>query len=534
MKKILLLITMVLAFGVTSVYALESKVTSISIKEKSSTIIVEEPTVTNNSIDAKITFKNVGDYVVFTLGLDIDPSVVTIESVTDNNDSEHIKTTYNVVDNKIEMKLEYKSALTTSMDLDNITITINVKGVDGTGDTIVINPATGDNIVKYITILGVSALTLSGLYLLRKKKAVIGVILLIAIIPTMVIAEEKMNVSVSMEVDNIKVGYDIVFNGGDGATGTTQTKLCYFGEACTLPENNFEKEGKVLAGWATVANGEVVYLDEGDVTNLASGGQYNLYAIWKNPVCRKVTNANDLHTATCNRSDSYGCNATGQAGNGNTITYGTLVNGSPKAGDAYDCDVNNDGTYDSATERFYYVESSGSNSILIYYKNMNDQTRYAYDSSKENWHGPRTGYQYLPSTSEWDNPGLIAPGTRSIVEENGNGSTSGGTIESFTYTDKAARFLTSQELVNACSSISSVGNYTTGELDGCIWLMENVGQYETSSGSYGYWLETPSSSSTFHVWYVDGNNRRVSSDYASTAFNYGVRPVITILPSDLG
>ncbi|MBQ5544013.1 MAG: hypothetical protein IIT97_03710, partial [Mycoplasmataceae bacterium] len=42
-----------------------------------------------------------------------------------------------------------------------------------------------------------------------------------------------------------------------------------------------------------------------------------------------------------------------------------------------------DGTYDSATERFYYVGSSGSNSILIYYKNMNDQIMYAYDISNK-------------------------------------------------------------------------------------------------------------------------------------------------------
>ena len=246
-------------------------------------------------------------------------------------------------------------------------------------------------------------------------------------------------------------------------------------------------------------------------------------------VCRKATT---LHTKTCERA-SNGCGAT--IGNGNTITYGTLVSGSPKAGDAYDCDVNNDKTFDSATERFYYVGSSGSNSILIYYTNMNDQTMYAYDSSNQNYHGPRTAYSYLPDTSTWNNPGLIAPGTRSIVAENGNGSTSGGTIESFTYTDKAARFLTSQELVNACSSISSVGNFTIGELDGCNWLMENIGYYEKDSGtrSYGYWLETPRSSFTDSVWDVSGNYRRVSDTSASHATNGGVRPVITVLTSNI-
>ena len=243
-----------------------------------------------------------------------------------------------------------------------------------------------------------------------------------------------------------------------------------------------------------------------------------------NIVCKPATT---LHTKTCNRTDSYGCNATGQAGNGNTITYGTLVSGSPKAGDAYDCKVTQDGDY---TERFYYVGSEGNNSILIYYTNMNDQTTYAYDSSNENWHGPRTGYQYLPSTSEWDNPGLIAPGTRQIVAENGNGSTSGGTIESFTYTDKAARFLTYQEVASACGSS---GMTTAGYLNNCTWLMENLGQYEGSSGAYGYWLETPRSDYTNRVWYVYGSDRRVSNYSANYTSLYGVRPVITVLTSNI-
>ena len=280
MKKILLIIVMILTLGVTGVYALESNVTSISIKEKSESIIVDEPTITDNSIDSKIVFKNVGDYVTFTLGLDIDTSLYTIESVSDNNESEHIKTTYEINEDKIEMKLEYETALTTNMDLDDITITISLKDVEGNTETVVINPETNDNIIKYITILGVSIFTISGLILLRKKKNIIGLILLIAIIPTIVIAEEKMNLAISMGVDDIKVGYDVVFNGGDDVTGETETKLCYFGEECKLTTNAFENGGKSFVGWATEIDGEVVYLDEEEVENLAAEGKVNLYAIW--------------------------------------------------------------------------------------------------------------------------------------------------------------------------------------------------------------------------------------------------------------
>lgn len=211
-----------------------------------------------------------------------------------------------------------------------------------------------------------------------------------------------------------------------------------------------------------------------------------------NIVCIPATS---LHKVTCTKTGNSGCNASGQAGNGNQITYGTIVSGSPKPGDAYDCKVTQTGGY---TERFYYIGSEGANSILIYSKNMNDQAYYVYDSSNESWHGPRTAYQYLPSTSEWDNPGLIAPGTRQIVADNGgtvvkremyvDGPVISKNIESFTYTNKAARMLTYQEVQAVCGSGSV---YTAGYLDSCNWLSENLGNYEGNSGADGYWLETP-------------------------------------------
>ena len=244
-------------------------------------------------------------------------------------------------------------------------------------------------------------------------------------------------------------------------------------------------------------------------------------------VCRAAT---VLHTKTCERAESAGCGAT--IGNGNTITYGTLVNGSLKAGDAFDCDVNNDKTFNSETERFYYVGSNGNNSTLIYYTSISNQSTYAYDSSGENWHGPRTAYSYLPNTSTWSNPRLIAPGTRQIVAQNGTGSTSGGTLGNFTYTDKPARFLTYQEIANVCGSS---GLSTTGYLDNCTWLMENIGYYERDSGarSYGYWLENPHSSSADKAYFVNGRARNVGNYSSSDSTNRGVRPVITIKTSDI-
>ena len=247
----------------------------------------------------------------------------------------------------------------------------------------------------------------------------------------------------------------------------------------------------------------------------------------ENPVCKPAT---VLHTATCIATE-LACFGAGYTGSNNLITYGTIKNGNPKAGDAYDCKLTQNGDF---TERFYYVGKKGKYSILIYYKNMNNQSMYAYDSSNKNWYGPRTAYQYLPNINEWNNPGIIAPSeSRQIINEIGSGITTGGTIQSFTYSNKAARFLTIQELVEACSSISSVGDLTIGELDGCPWLMESLGQYEGTTGSFGYWLEEPCSFDSSRVWNVLGYRRRVSHVASNSNSYHGVRPVITVLTSDL-
>ena len=264
-----------------------------------------------------------------------------------------------------------------------------------------------------------------------------------------------------------------------------------------------------------------------------------------NKICKRATT---LHTATCNRTDSYGCYGAGYYSGGSkgttTITYGNLgTGGTLTPGDAFDCDVNQDGDWDAITERFYYVADEGNNAVLIYYANISNdgttitapvQTTYAYyASTNENWHGPVTAAAQLPGTAQWSNSQIIAPGTRQITAETGATSTSGGTIENFTYTNKAARLLTVQELLAGCSSLSSVGSYITGELDGCNYLMENVGVYETTSGTYGYWLESPHASISYLVWYVFGSDRYVVNNVANDTARCGVRPVITVLKSNI-
>ena len=122
-------------------------------------------------------------------------------------------------------------------------------------------------------------------------------------------------------------------------------------------------------------------------------------------VCKRATK---LHTEECEQTDNtYYCSGAGLTGK--TITYGTIPGKELKSGDAFDCDVNGDGTYDENTERFYYVtDMNDSTAVLIYYNNVSkgkpsNSTTYVYDASRENFHGPRTAIEQLPSTNEWRN-----------------------------------------------------------------------------------------------------------------------------------
>ncbi len=277
--------------------------------------------------------------------------------------------------------------------------------------------------------------------------------------------------------------------------------------------------------------------EEGGGSGSGSGESGNTITL---PICKRAT---QLHTAVCNRSDSDGCSSV--IGSGNTVYYGNLgtQGATLSSGDALDCDVNNDGIYDSTAERFYYVTSSGSGdnekAILIYYGNINnDGTNITiasngkpYDSNNNNWHGPVTGIEVLPSNTQWNNNQIIKPEVRSIKNENGGSTTTGGTIDSFDYTGKAARLLTYQEIVQACGT-GITTNY--GYLNNCLFLMENIGLFiNNSGGTFGHWLETPVSSTSYTAWLVNCSTNLTKYNTNSMYAVIGIRPVIEVLKSNI-
>ena len=76
--------------------------------------------------------------------------------------------------------------------------------------------------------------------------------------------------------------YSVRFN-AKGGTGTMSNESFTYGETKALTSNSFTKEGYRFAGWATSADGSVVYTNGQSVSNLTTvdNGIVDLYAVWQ-------------------------------------------------------------------------------------------------------------------------------------------------------------------------------------------------------------------------------------------------------------
>ena len=260
----------------------------------------------------------------------------------------------------------------------------------------------------------------------------------------------------------------------------------------------------------------------------------------KKVICKRATT---LHTEECTQTDTNAyCSGAGYTNSGtkgtSTITYGNLgTTGTLTSGDAFDCDVNGDGTYNPDTERFYYVTDMNDTAVLIYYNNVSagnpsNKTTYAYDSSNENWHGPRTAIAQLPTTSQWTNVRLTND-VRTITTNTGSNTTTGGTLPSkFSYSGYASRLLTIEE-VRQGTGITNIPTMEAGELDNFTYLLENTKFASNSNSAWAWWLENARSDTSTYAWFVYSYSRYVNSRTVSFAGDFGVRPAIEVSKTNI-
>ncbi len=215
----------------------------------------------------------------------------------------------------------------------------------------------------------------------------------------------------------------------------------------------------------------------------------------------------------------------------NSTTYGTLQSGPTLSpGNAYDCDVNGDGTYDSNTERFYYLrDDEVGNAVFIYSNNVSNvgtsgptcnanDVSYGVSPYKS---GPETAYAELQSTSSWSNVGLYTT-PRQIINENGTTDVGSNTAETFAYPGKSSRLPTVKDIKEA--TVSSL-NGAINELanPNYSFLFENLVSNSSGNCNTSYWLETPLEAGN-NIFIIDGTDNRLYNSSLSSS----VRPVIEV------
>lgn len=236
LKKVLIGI-LVFLMGLTSVYAADIGIKSVNIKDKSSTIEVTDPTASGTSIDSTIKFHKLNDYVTLEVNLDTDK---TITGVSDNNESEFIKSSYTYDGSKFYLTLKYDKELSGALDLEDLEITVNFS--DGSSATI--NPNTNDNIHLYIIMFIIALFGLGVGLNLSKKKLNIVTVLMLALLPMAVFAKETISSTYNLKVEHISVvpTLTITYAAGDATTSFASKEITKgegIGDFPTVTKENY-------------------------------------------------------------------------------------------------------------------------------------------------------------------------------------------------------------------------------------------------------------------------------------------------------
>ncbi len=282
-------------------------VDSISVKDKSETISVVDPVLESNEVTSNITFNQIDDFVTFELTIkNNEDEKYKITSIKDNNTNENISLEYNHEDGYISkgetttvtIKIKYKKQLVNveEVNLNNLTIAINLVNEDGEDSEIVINPVTGDKILHYLLLL---IIAITGFILINLKKKIKGIkvgrfliVLSIIMIPFVTFAKEKYELNIRF-TDIVVKGefetYDISVDPGNGDSVEIR-QITYGQKLGNLPANptrngyNFNKwtdaegnevtkdtiitkEIEVIANYTPITYNITYNLNDGQATN---------------------------------------------------------------------------------------------------------------------------------------------------------------------------------------------------------------------------------------------------------------------------
>ena len=267
------------------------------------------------------------------------------------------------------------------------------------------------------------------------------------------IYKSNLSTPINLTVLDPEANYVVTFDLNDGSGNTSLEYRSYNQPIGTLPTPT--RENYNFLGWYD-ENERRINSDELITSNIT------FYAHWQKIVCKRAQTGT-LHTETC--ATGGGCLKHGYTLN-STITYGTIPGqNSPIAGDAYDCDVNNDGTYSPTTERFYFVRettNSDEKAILVHYTSFDELGQMDNSYSRSNYTYD-AGKAYLPDSTVWSNPALT------------------------TIDGKVSRYISHDDLAAACGD--PIVYDDVAYLNTCQFFLETSRYQSSSLGRSGIWVD---------------------------------------------
>lgn len=202
----------------------------------------------------------------------------------------------------------------------------------------------------------------------------------------------------------------------DGGNGISSVKYAWSDSPSGVPDTDLTEYNTTLS--SPTENGYYYLIIKAcDINSNCKTLITNSFRVGDKLLCLR---AKSLHNEPCTHDEEgeY-CSGYGFEKN-STLSYGSF--GFPfilNLGDAYDCDVNGDGTYDPASERFYYVSDyyntitkayDTDKATLVYYSNVHNgvaNSQYTTAYTSQDTLTPTTAVNELPTTTQWPNVSLV-------------------------------------------------------------------------------------------------------------------------------
>ena len=507
----IMLVVTIFFTGSRVLAANEVEVTNIELYQKSDDVEVNSTTYSDSVLNTNPILHNLNDYVTYKITIKNNDDVKhNILDIKDDNNSKYITTSY-THDDSIEAGSTSEILMTVKLTklVDDVNL-LNNEDIYSLGEinitlslddgTIVINtnPKTGDIILKYVTILLVSILTLV-LVIMKKKKSAMAMLITTLFVSTTVLASTTINLQVKVNENSIQVKVE-TYNVIDGE-GNEYKYVDGVDQILGVSESSVD--GYNFVGFSTTENGTVEY-QNGDIINRTDN--LILYPVYEpttyeitydlaggsisveNPTSYNIEESVTLNNPTKDHYEFAGWTGTDLSSATNNVVIPTGSTGNR----------NYTATWTAINYTITYNLNGG---------NASNPTSYNVESGNMTLSEPtRNGYEF----TGWTGTGLVNSSKKVVIV-----STEGGNRE-YTATWTPVNYTITYDLDDGTLTNENPENYNIETSNFTLWNPEKEGY------TFAGWVGTNLSNPTMNVTINTGSTGNRTYTATWTPVNYKI------------